>query len=158
MTGIISKWILGLTGAAVVCAAATELCPKGRVKTAVRAISGLIMAMALLSPIAKMDFAGYSLSMELYRERAGDIISQAEENTKNLSRRSIEDQCRAYILDKAKLVGAEIADASVTLRWSGEEECWYPVGAAISGQYNERLASYIEAELGISKTEQSWNQ
>lgn len=145
-----------MAGAAVVCAAVTELCPKGQVKSVLKALCGLVMAAVLVSPLTKLDFTQYSLSMAKYRSQAETLMDEAEESRKTLSRRSIEAECRAYILDKAQLVGAAVTDAEVDVKWS-DEGVWYPVSARISGAYSERLASAIEAELGVGRASQEWN-
>lgn len=155
MLEALRSWILGLAGAAVFCAVMTEIVPKGPVKNIVKTLCGMVMAIALLSPLLQLDLAGYSLNMAKYRQKGEEIVSGGKEITDNLSRTIIEEECRAYILDKAAALGAELSDAAVTLKWSSEG-CWYPVECALEGEYNARLASAIESELGIGEENQKW--
>lgn len=153
----IGTWILGMAAAAVFCAFASELTPEGRVKGVQRLVCGIVMVIALLQPLTVLDFDSYSLNMAKYRAQAEQISTHAEEISDSLSRSFIEARCRAYILDKAKLCGANVTDAAVELRWSSEG-VWYPVGAVIYGTYHAELSQLMEAELGISPDKQEWSE
>ena len=152
---ILRTWIMGLAGAALLCAVCTELTPQGSVKTVQRAICGVVMSLALISPLLRLDLDGYSLHLARYRKEAEEIAGQGKEISDSLSRTYIQEQCRAYILDKARLSGVPVTSASVELRWSGEG-VWYPVAAEIEGTYDRALAEKIEEELGISRENQHW--
>ena len=152
---ILRTWILGLAGAALLCAVCTELTPQGSVKTVQRAVCGVVMSLALISPLLRLDFDGYSLHLAGYRKQAEEIADQGKEISDSLSRTYIQAQCQAYILDKARLSGVPVTSASVELRWSGEG-VWYPVAAEIEGTYDRALAEKIEDELGISRENQHW--
>jgi hypothetical protein len=148
-------WILGLAGAAVFCAVCTELTPQGSVKSVQKMLCGVVMTLALVSPLLKLDMGKYSLNLARYRQAAEEIGASAEEISDSLSRTFIAEKCAAYILDKARLSGAEVTDAVVSVRWSGEG-VWYPVSAEIYGIYNRTLSEKIEEELGISEENQRW--
>ena len=152
---LLRTWIMGLAGAALLCAVCAELTPQGSVKTVQRAICGVVMSLALVSPLFKLDMGGYSLNLASYRKQAEEIASRGREISDSLSRTYIQEQCRAYILDKARLSGVPVTSASVELRWSGEG-VWYPVAAEIEGTYDRALADKIEEELGISRENQHW--
>ena len=53
MREILSEWVGTLAGAGVFCAVLLALCPKGPCEAVARLAAGLIMALALLSPLAK---------------------------------------------------------------------------------------------------------
>ena len=152
---ILRTWIMGLTGAALLCAVCTELTPPGSVKTVQRAVCGVVMSLALISPLLRLDFDGYALHLAGYRKQAEEIAAQGKEISDSLSRTYIQAQCQAYILDKARLSGVPVTSASVELRWSGEG-VWYPVAAEIEGTYDRALAEKIEEELGIAQENQQW--
>ncbi len=157
MLNLLRSWILGLAGAAVFCAVMTEICPKGAVKNIVKVLCGIVMAIALISPVLKLDMPGYSMNMAKYRLRGEEIAAAGREMSDNMSRTIIEEDCRAYILDKGAALGAEITDAVVKLKWSGEG-FWYPVECEIWGEYYEPLSRLIESELGIMKENQKWSK
>ena len=156
MLELLRSWILGLAGAAVFCAIVTELCPKGAVKSVVKSLCGMVMALALLSPLGKLDAGDYSLNMAAYRLKGQEIVEGGKDLADSYSRTIIEDECRAYILDKAAALGLSVADASVGLKWSSEG-LWYPVECEVKHGYNEALASAIASELGIPREKQKWS-
>ena len=156
MIEFIRSWILGLTGAATVCAVATLLTPRGPVKGVTRTLCGVVMAAALLKPLIGFDFPAYSLNLSEYRARGAALTGQAEEISDALNRRSIEAELEAYILDKAQTLGAAVSGAEVTVAWS-TEGYWYPVAAEIEGSYDAALSALIEGELGVSREAQTWN-
>ena len=155
MPEFLRAWILSLAGAAVFCAVMTELCPKGPVKSVVKALCGMVMALALISPLLNLDIESYSVNLARYRLMGEEAAMEGKNSADRYSRTIIESRCRAYILDKAAALGAGIDDASVTLRWSSEG-FWYPVECEIVGQRSAELASAIESGLGIGPEGQKW--
>lgn len=156
MIEFIRSWILGLTGAAAVCAVATLLTPRGAARGVTKTVCGVVMASALLSPLIGFDFPSYSLNLAEYRARGSELAGRAEEISDAVNRRSIEAELGAYILDKAQTLGAAVDAAKVTVEWS-TEGFWYPVAAEIGGSYDAALSALIEGELGIAREAQTWN-
>ena len=157
MIELIRQWILGMTGAAVFCAVATELTPKGPVKGVLRTVCGVVMAAALIAPLLDFDFPAYSLNLARYRDGAASVTEDGKEISDALNRRVIEETLGAYILDKAQTLGAEVTEARVSVRWS-TEGVWVPASAEIYGSYSEALAGAIEAELGVPREAQTWSE
>jgi len=155
MLDFLRSWILSLSGAALFCAVMTEICPKGAVKKVLKALCGMVMSLALISPLLELDMGSYSLNLSRYRLQGEEIVEGGKNLAESYSRTIIEEQCRAYILDKAAAAGVGIERAEVTLRWSSEG-FWYPESCEIWGEYSESLASTISAELGIGRENQKW--
>ena len=155
MTEWIRTWVLGLAGASLFCAVATELTPKGPVKSVVRTLCGVVLASALLGPLLRFDFSGYALNLARARAQAAEVSAQAGEISAELDRRVIEARVRTYILDKAQSLGCAVSDARVTLRWS-TEGFWYPVSVELDGTFDRQLSDDIAAELGVGREAQSW--
>ncbi len=126
-------------------------------KNIVKTLCGMVMAIALISPLMSLDMSDYSINMSKYRQKGEEIVAAGKMETDKLSRTIIEDECRAYILDKADVLGADIAEASVKLKWS-EEGFWYPVECEMAGKYSSSLAGIIESELGIAEENQKWRK
>ena len=63
MTELLRRWILGLAGTAIICAAAAALTPKGQVKKVVQLLCGAVMTVALLSPLLEPDLGDYGLNL-----------------------------------------------------------------------------------------------
>ena len=155
MTEWLRSWVLGLCASALICALAMTLTPKGPVKGVVKAVCGVVLASALLSPLLRLDFGGYALQLARYREEAAAFTAGAEELRKRLDRTVIEQELEAYIWDKAAQYGVELSAVTVRARWS-TEGVWLPETAELTGPYDDGLAGSIEAELGIPRGAQNW--
>lgn len=157
MIDLVRSWVIGVAGAAVLTGIALSLTPKGRVHNVLRFICGIVMVLALVSPVLDFDFEAYSINLSRYRDEAAAIETGATETTDRLSRMIIEEECRAYILDKAQVVGLDCTSVSVTVKW-GDEGCWYPYEAHVEAQGPEgpknSLMGLIESDLGIPRDRQ----
>lgn len=150
------QWILGILSASVLSAAAMALCPPGRVRTVTRMVCGLVCALAVASPLLRLDPESLAVGMAEYRQQAQILTEDAEEEGKLQERTYIEEQCAAYICAKAAEIGSPLADASVTARWDDEALVWYPWAAALKGDANAALTALIEGDLGIPAERQEW--
>ena len=156
MTELLREWILGLAGAAAVCAAALTLTPRGQVRKVVELLCGVVMAAALLSPLTSVSLPeDYGLNLAKYRAAAEALTKNGNELRQSLDRSIIEEKLEAYILDKAQILGAPLSAAQVSVRWS-TEGVWVPVSAVLIGDYDADLARSIESELGIPQSAQTW--
>ena len=155
MIAAVKSWLLGLVGAAVFCALASELTPAGPVKRVQKIVCALVLAAALLLPLLRLDPEDYALNAAQYRSNAALVTGDAQEAARRMERTYIEDELEAYILDKAARLGAEVGAVRVTLRWS-TEGCWYPVAAELDAPYHARLSEAIAGELGIPREKQTW--
>ena len=154
-----SEWVRAVAGAALICAAASVLAPKGPAKGVLKLLCGIVLLLIVIKPVAKTDPAQLSLDMSNYRERAAEIAGDAQETQNALDRRFIEQKFSAYILDKAKSLGLSDITAEVTVKWG--EDCWYPYAAKLTNKPPQRekslLENEIEYELGIPKERLYWN-
>jgi hypothetical protein len=154
------NWIFAITAAAFISAICRAAAPKGSVKRVVMLICGMITVIALISPVADLDKLDLSGSIARMRQYAVDTSDDFEQINDNLRREIIEQDCAAYILDKAGQLGIDNISVSVTAKWS-EDGYWYPVSAQISATapqtLKDKLTLCIEAELGIAEDEQIWS-
>ena len=156
MSEWIRSWILSLTGTALVCAAALRLTPEGRVKGVLRTVCAMALAAALFSPLLRPEaLPDYAVALARYRAAAEALAGEGAALGQELDRGIIEQRMEAYILDKARDLGAELSGAKVRLRWS-TEGVWVPEGAELAGPYSRRLSDLLEAELGIPRRAQTW--
>ncbi len=161
MTEFIGQWMCNIAGTALICSAAMTLTPKGKVKSVLHLLCGLLLICAMLTPIIKGDGPELSVSLAKYRGEAHEITEGAMKNSNELSRTIIEGELKAYILDKARTMDSEPEEFSLEMRWSSEG-FWYPFSASIydasiSPLGKSRLSNLIEAELGIPAERQYWN-
>ena len=156
MSEWIRSWVLSLTGAALVCAAALRLTPEGRVKGVLRTLCALVMAAALFSPLTRdAALPDYAAELARCRAAAAELTGEGQALRQELDRGIIEQRMEAYILDKAQSLGTPLDAAKVHLRWS-TDGVWLPESAELTGPYSRTLARVLEAELGVPQSAQSW--
>lgn len=151
------QWVLGVFAASLLSAIALALCPKGRVRTVTRMVCGVVCALAIASPLVRLDPENLAVGMAEYRQRAQSIAENEEETGKMQERTYIEEQCAAYICAEAAERGIEIGGAEVLCRWDDEALVWYPWSVTVSGAYSGALAAVIEGELGVPASRQAWS-
>ncbi len=160
MSELFSQWLHAVIYTGIVCSIAMLLTPDGRVKKALTIICAVAMCAAIASPLSDLDFDAYSKAMARYKLDAEQYTRQGEDYSKNLNRTIIEDECRAYILDKADEIGAPLSNVTVTALWSNDGY-WYPHEVSIVSSANknqqDRLSDYIQTQLGISINDQNWS-
>ena len=150
------QWIAAVTAASVLAAGAMALTPKGRVRQVTRLACGILCALAVVSPVVRLDVDGLAAGMAEYRRRADEIVDEAEQEARYMDRTYIEQRCQAYISDKAAEAGRPVGDVRVTARWDEDALIWVPWSAAVDAAYDEALSAAIEGQLGIPAARQSW--
>lgn len=160
MTEFAGSWVRAIAGAALICAVAFALTPKGKVKSILKLICGIVLICAIVNPVINKNLPDMSMDMSKYREQADEITNNAKDTKNSLSRTIIEDKLKAYILDKAKSYNAQLDSVSVSVKW-GDEECWYPYEVSLTASIGEKekqlISNAIEADLGIPKERQYWS-
>ena len=76
-----------------------------------------------------------------------------------LNRLVIQEQYRAYIMDKARELDIPMSEVSLELRWSGEG-LWLPESASYTsapGGDRSALEEIVQAEPGIPIEKQNWS-
>ena len=157
---MLHDWVCSLTAASVIAATAKQLSPDGSVKKVTELLCGVMLAAILASPLLRADLPTLALSMAEYRRTAAELTQDAETAGKQLLREHIENQCAAYILREAHNLGAEELRVTVHTKW--RDENWVPYEARLEGTLSDSsksaLSAYMEAELGIVRERQYWNE
>lgn len=150
----VRSWLLGIVLTSLAGGLARQLAPQGKEQAMVRLVSGLLLALAILRPLAGNGWEGLELAAggfalqseaqaELYRKNQQEALSAI-----------IAEKTEAYILDKANQLGLDCT-VRVTVA-AGESGIPLPVSAAIRGAYSPALAECMEEEVGIPAQEQIW--
>ena len=149
----IGVWILRLTGAAMVSAAAVSLTPKGRAGRVVRLACGLMSVSVLLGAAASVD-GGTLFPEKAYPQ--GEIASAVD--AEKAIRAVIEERAEAYISDKAASLG--LADITVLIAAEKTDAGWYFARAEVRGTWDaaagKALSRHITETLGIAEEDQEW--
>lgn len=150
MTEWIQSWLMGVTGAAMVLALAECLTPEGSVKRICRTVGGVVLLLAAISPVVKLEEAELSQITQRYHIDAQEFGSELEKKNDFLYESIIAENASAYILDKAQELGMT-CQVSVTVGW--EDGTPRLAAATVKGtwtveQKNE-LSQILESDLGI---------
>ena len=154
--GALGEWLLSVTAAAILCALAQGLIPSGPVRRVGRLTAGLVMAAALLAPLASLRGMDPERWLENWQpqEEMGALEEQRDETMKTI----IEEECGAYIVDKAAALGA---DCRVQVVCAPEGEGVFlpwqvTVTGDLSAEQRARLTDQIQEDLGVPPERQQY--
>ena len=152
---------MSLCGVGVGSLISLSLTPRGRVRNVTKLVCGIVAIITLIKPAVGFDFGAYSLNLARYREAIAGREEKLHNANERLLRTIIEEECAAYILDKAQVLSARAELVAVTAKW-GVEGFWYPYEVRLKLHGGERekelLSGLIEAELGIPWERQYWSE
>jgi len=152
------QWLIGITVAAMLNAAAKSLMPKGIVRQIGALTGGLVVLLAILQPVYRLDESRVEEVFFPYIGTTESYMLTAQTDTGSLMRDIIEEECGAYIQDKAKELGLE---CMVTVVCEEEGEGYpYPKQALVEGRLSqtekELLSAMIAQDLGIEEQNQTY--
>jgi len=154
MMADLRQWLMGVALTAFAGGLARQLAPKGREQSLVRLVCGLLLTLAILRPLAKLDWQDSMPAGAPLRERAADQAELYREAQQEALSAVIEEKAGAYIWDKANRLGLDCTVA-VTAAPS-ESGIPLPDTVTIRGSYSAVLARWIEDEVGIPAGKQIW--
>lgn len=158
MTGELRGWLLAIISASILCALADSLMPAGGVKRVGRLVFGLVILCAILSPFSQLDLEGGRLWLEDYLAGLEEQEEQLKEQVDGGIKVIIEEECAAYIVDKAAQLGLTCT-ARVTCR--GEADGLFvpettQVAGALTDVEQSRLTQIIQEDLGVPPERQTY--
>ena len=147
---------LAYFGAALAVALAQALTPEGAVKKVGRLVGGLVLLLAVVRPLGKLELDGLAVAAANMGSLAGTEERAGEKVMKTL----IVEKVGAYIVDKGSALGVD-CQASVTVR--ADETGWLvPWAVEITGdltaEQERRLSQAVEEELSIPAQRQSFRK
>lgn len=153
MSGV-ARYILRLSAAAVLTAVAQSFPLEGSMRGLVKLVSGVFMAMTLISPLLTLRLPDMDGWLSSFDGESSAVVSSGEEMAREAMDTIIKERTEAYILDKAAAL-----DAVVTVRVRTDSE-GIPVSVTlrgdVSGEVKAQLSRIITSELGIGKEAQQW--
>jgi hypothetical protein len=153
----IREYLIGVTAAAILCGIATAMSgEKGFLGSVMKLLTGLLMALALVSPWVKISLNDLFGWTDDIKTDANAIVQQGQSIGEETYRKVIKERLEAYIQDEAQALGLDLS-VEVSL---AEEGTPVPVAAELSGSASpylkQRLALFMDKELGIAKEDQTW--
>ena len=153
----IRQYLLSIIAAAILCGLINTLIgKKGAYSAVIRLISGLFMALTVISPVVNIQLQNFTDYVNSFSQQAGVIVNSAEAMAWEERNTIIKSRAEAYILDKAVSMKLEL-DVEVTLSDTNPPlPCAVTIKGSVSPYSKEVLSSYIANDLGISKEDQLW--
>ena len=150
---ILRSWLLGVVACALLVSACEQLTDGGTMKKIVRFVGGMLLMLALLRPLLRIDLTDLAVNAGAYREAVAQLEEELGAQRQRALSARIAAQTGAYIEDKAASLGASIRAVVTT-----EERGSVPLPASVTlyGEENAEIGAYIERELGIAKEDQLW--
>ena len=153
----IREYLIGVTAAAILCGIVTALAgEKGFLGPAMKLLTGLLMALALVSPWVTISLDGLFNWTEDIQTDAGSIVQQGQNIGEETYRQVIKERQEAYIQDEANSLGLDLSVANTL----AEDGTPVPVAAELSGTASpylrQRLSLILTNALGIEREDQTW--
>ena len=160
MSFSLSGWVGSIAVSCLISGAALAVTPKGKVQRILKTVCGILVVVAVVSPLISLRDADVSLDMESYREKSQELTGAAQEQNGNLCGDIIAGQLEEYILDKAETLGVPLTSADVVTE-TDDSGVTVPVSVTLTGDATEaqkkKLSALVESELGISADCQKWS-
>lgn len=155
MSGVIRE----VCALSILCGVAMSIMPEGSVKRVAGILCSAVIITALVAPLKEFDFDDYARMLSQYRSREASLSARGDEISERLCRTVIEDECSAYIMDKADVLGVAIKEARVEVQWN-TEGVWVPysacIAAEVTSEQKKALEDKLAAELGIPPERVQW--
>ena len=147
-------WLLGVVLTALAGGLARQLAPQGKEQSMVRLVSGLLLALAILRPLAGNGWDGLELPAGNFSLQSREQAEIYRKNQQETLSAIIAEKTEAYILDKANRLGLDCR-VHVTVS-AGESGIPLPRSVTVLGAYSPALAECMEEEVGIPAQHQIW--
>ena len=152
MMAPVRSWLLGMTCAAMVMALAESLIHEGRMRKICRLAGGLVMVLAAVSPILRLDLASLEGWPADLSAAGGEYAAALERGNDFLYETIIAEQTAAYISDKAAELGVDCtAEVAVAPDADGTP---VPASAVLRGSWTngqrQDLTDLLERDLGLA--------
>lgn len=155
------SWLLAITCAAVIAAVADALSPQGTPKKLVRVAGGLLMLLAVLGPVKKLESADLADLLAKYQAQYSGYSEALAQANRDVMKDIIAEETSAYILDKAAALGVTDCTVTVTCRMTDEG---FPVPETVtvrgrgSAQAWADLRRAITADFAIEPENQTFER
>ena len=153
----IRSWLIGVTCAAIIIAVADSLTPPGTVKKLGRLTGGVVLMLAMVKPLAALDYNAMAAALAEYRWGREESVQAGSGLGDDLMKDIIEERTGAYILDKAAELNIVCTGVEVLCQ-TGEGGLPYPAEVTVWGVQSREdqaeLSRSIEGELAIPVQQQ----
>ncbi len=147
----LKTWLLSVAAAALVASIAAALSPEGAPRKVAKFSGGLLLLLALLSPLRRVDDRDLANFTSKYTVSVAEAMKAQTAEDEELVKSIIEQESAAYIWDKAAALGVAPSQVTVTCRFSeegfpalaqvtvqgsGEDAAWTALSEAITADFS----------------------
>lgn len=154
MMGNWKHYVLSVIVCALCCGMVSQILPDNKSKALIRLISGTILAIAVLHPLSDINLSTFLLESSLDFEAAEYWTAQGKEAAEIANEEYIMASCEAYILDKARRLGAEI-HLHIILD-ENRIPSFAEIEGAVAPDVQIQLQNILSEDMGIPKENQTW--
>lgn len=151
------NYLLSVISSAMLLSLTQSLLPKGSVRQVASFVGGLLVVLAVLSPVVDLDVHSLSDAFTEFSLETETFGIQTEDAGQEWMADIIKQRCATYIWDKANALGA---DLEVEVILSEEEGYPIPVSVVLTGkatpEQKTRMEEYISGDMGIPVQRQEW--
>lgn len=144
-------YVLEILTVAFSCRILLQLLPK---KELTELVCGVLLTVVLLQPFTRLRPEDFPDIRQYLPESPESLLAAGTEAAEAAKSTYISDRYEAYILDKAKAMGADI-QPEVQI-----DEDWLPVSVRIQGSMDPQIQKQLEhiliRDMGITKENQQW--
>ena len=148
-------WLFGIVAASMVLSVLYALIPKGAILTAAKCAGSLILILVMLRPLVTLRLEDLAVSYDVWEERTTEQTEQLTQDNLSSMEALIEEECSAYISEKAAQLGLTVkAEVLCEVR----DGVPFPAEVTLDTPYNEMLSDTIAADLDIPYDKQHWQE
>ena len=151
----LTSWLLSVIGTAFLVSVAEALMPDEKVRQVGHLAGGLLMMMALLTPLLSLRFEDWDVSVNDYFLQIEEKKTSYRQNQEDSISALIREQSETYIEEAAQKLDLTV-HAEVRLSQT-EVSLPQPASVLLDIPYNAALSAQIESDLGIAPQKQSWD-
>lgn len=153
----IRSYLLLVIIAALICSIVAALPGKNGTMSVIRkTLCGVFISVTLISPLTHLRMPDLSQYLDAFHADAAEAVLLGQTMSQETADRFIKEHTAAYILDKARDMGATL---EVTVAISDESPripCSVTIRGMVSPYLRQKLTDMIEQELGIQREDQHW--
>lgn len=158
MTGALGTYLLSVAAVGLLVSLILSLLPEGPLRRSGTFVGSLLLILAVLSPLVKLDADTIAQAIARVRMEAREAVSGVETDNREILAAIIKEDCETYIWDKARDMGLVLEEVVVAV----EEGVGYPyptgvaITAGLAPAQQLALMEWIEETLGIPQEKQEW--
>ena len=150
----LTKWLLSIIGTAFLVAISEALMPDQKVREVGRLVGGLLLLLALVSPLLQIRLSGWEISADAYFSLIEEKESAYRKQQTDSWETIIKEECSAYIVSAAAELGRTV---SPQIQTTLDEEGTVQIEEVrLDIPYDAALCVRIEEDLGIAPEKQIW--